>query len=146
MTDWPIAEVRAREGAPPSWRRPVRGTLVLAAIGAGAGALLGTTLLAAVLAGGPGGPSRYDLPLGLVLGGPIGAVAGGFAAPLLGWTVLREVPLGRALWMGAVGTVLGAWSGAPPTGAACPGLWWTGRAVGRTPRWVRASRGSTCVD
>jgi hypothetical protein len=65
-----------------------------------------------MLAGGPGGPSRYDLLLGLVMGGPIGAIAGGFGAPLLGWTLLRDVPLGRALWMAAVGTVLGTWAGA----------------------------------
>jgi hypothetical protein len=108
----PDAPLPADTDARHSWRQPVRGTLILAAIGAGAGALLGATLLAAMLSRGPGGPSRYDLPLGLVIGGPIGAIAGGLGAPLLGWTLLREVPLGRALWMGAVGTALGAWAGA----------------------------------
>jgi hypothetical protein len=56
---------------------------------------------------GPGGPSRFDIPLGFLFGGSAGALVGAVGAPILSWTVLRSVPLGRAITLTALGTLVG---------------------------------------
>ena len=77
--------------------RAAKVTAGLAAAGAVCGAAFGTLLASAMFALGPGGPSRYDVPLGLVFGGTFGALVGAAGAPLVTWLLLRRVPLGRAI-------------------------------------------------
>ena len=131
------------------WLRRGKVVGALALAGAGVGAVVGTVLLATTLGTGPGGVSRYDWPLGLVLGGPFGAADGAIAAPVLGFAVLRRVPLGFAFGYGALGTLIGGWLGLAVIGRPVMGglfgflaglavarvhTWWRNRPLTRSPR------------
>ena len=110
----------------------------VAAAGAVCGGFLGTLLLAATFATGPGGATRYDLPLGAIFGGTFGAVVGAFATPLICFGMLRRVPLGWAFGAAAAGTLVGGLAGLAIAGAPMLGglagfgvgvaaAWWPGR-------------------
>jgi hypothetical protein len=99
-------------------RRVIRATLVVGALGALGGCVIGTVLLAALQVRAPGGFHwAIDLPFGLMFGGTFGAAVGAVGAPLLAWFAFPHVPLGRAMLATGLGTVAGALAGLTLAGA-----------------------------
>jgi hypothetical protein len=122
-------------------RRVVRATLIVSALGALGGCVIGTGLLAALQVGAPGGFHwAIDLPFSLMFGGTFGAAVGAVGAPLLAWVAFPHVPLGRALLATGLGTVAGAAAGLMLGGApvlgGCLGFLVTGVALRFHPRPV----------
>jgi hypothetical protein len=120
-------------------RRVVRATLIVSALGALAGCVIGTVLLAALRVGAPGGFHwAIDLPLSLRFGGTFGAAVGAVGAPLLAWVAFPHVPLGRALLATGLGTIAGAVAGLALAGApvlgGCLGFLVVGVALRFHPR------------
>ena len=102
-------------------------TVLLSAIGAGVGFVLGTATLAVLQIGAPGGFHwSVDIPFGIMFGGTFGAVVGGLGAPILSWLLLRTVPLGRAIGWSIIATLGGAGvgllAGGHPALGGCAGF------------------------
>jgi hypothetical protein len=122
-------------------RRVVRATLIVSALGALGGCVIGTVLLAALQVGAPGGFHwAIDLPFSLMFGGTFGAAVGAVGAPLLAWVAFPHVPLGRAILATGLGTITGAVAGLTLAGApvlgGCLGFLVAGVALRFHPRPV----------
>jgi hypothetical protein len=122
-------------------RRVVRATLVVSALGALGGCVIGTVLLATLQVGAPGGFHwAVTLPFSLMFGGTFGAAVGAVGAPLLAWVAFPHVPLGRAILATGLATVAGAAAGLMLGGApvlgGCLGFLVAGVALRFHPRPV----------